>query len=71
MYIPIIKLAESEIKALENIYFEGKDILPLIELTRGRKKTIKLDNRHSVVTFPFANRLEKNKKNIQRNEYCF
>lgn len=62
MYIPIIKLAESEIKALENIYFEGKDILPLIELTRGRKKTIKLDNRHSVVTFPFANRLEKIKK---------
>lgn len=38
MYIPIIKLAESELRALENISFEDKKILPLIELTRGRKK---------------------------------
>ena len=53
MYIPIIKLAESEIRALENISFKGKDIIPLVELTRGRKKTTKLDKLHSVVSFPF------------------
>lgn len=62
MYIPIIKLAESEIRALENISFKGKDIIPLVELTRGRKKTIKLDKELSIVTFPFEKRLEKIKK---------
>ena len=62
MYIPIIKLAESELRALENISFEDKKILPLIELTRGRKKTTKLDKLHSVVSFPFEKRLDKIKK---------
>lgn len=42
MYIPIIKLAESEIRALENINFEDKDIIPLIELTREKKKNYKI-----------------------------
>lgn len=71
MYIPIIKLAESEIRALENINFEDKDIIPLIELTRGRKKTIKLGKEHSVVTFPFEKRLDKIKKLFKGKNIAF
>lgn len=62
MYIPIVKLAESEIRALENISFEDKNVIPLIELTRGRKKTLKLDKLHYIVSFPFEKRLDKIKK---------
>ena len=40
MYIPIIKTGESEIRAMSNLTPTMlKDIIPIIELTRGRQKT--------------------------------
>lgn len=57
-YCLIIKTGESEIRALENTDQKHcREIFPLIELTRGRKKT-----RDGIVSFPFDNRLDKLKK---------
>lgn len=63
-YIPIIKTGEAEIKALENSSFikENDNFFPLIELTRGRKKTEKFDDGSVSITYPFIKRLERIKK---------
>lgn len=62
MYIPIIKTGEAEIKALEMFSpFILDSITPIIELTRGRQKTIKKDN-NTIVTYPFDKRLAKVKE---------
>ena len=40
MYIPIIKTGEAEIRALSKLTPAMlKDMMPIIELTRGRRKT--------------------------------
>lgn len=59
-YYLIVKTALSEIRAIE---FTDSDVLsqifPVIELTRGRKKTIGKD-----VTYPFENNLKRLKKSF-------
>ena len=65
MYIPIIKTGEAEIRALEKLtpsMMEG--ITPIIELTRGRQKTIDSDG-EKVITYPFIKRLEKVKEALK------
>lgn len=63
-YIPIIKTGDAEIKALEESPFmsSNENVIPLIELTRGRKKTTKYENGISKVSFPYEKRLDKIKK---------
>lgn len=62
MYIPIIKTGEAEIKALEMFSPEMLDgITPIIELTRGRQKTMKNGN-STIVTYPFDKRMAKVKE---------
>lgn len=57
-YCLIVKTGESEIRALENTNKNRcRKIFPLIELTRGRKKT-----RDGIASFPFDKRLDKLKK---------
>lgn len=54
-YVLIVRTGAAEIKAVENLddtVFD--DVLPLIELTRGRKKTIENN-----VSYPFESRLDK------------
>lgn len=57
MYIPIIKTGEAEIKAVEKLtsWMLGR-MRPIIELTRGRQRTIKLGD-DKMITFPFDKRL--------------
>lgn len=64
VYMPIIKTGEAEIRALENSpYLATNDIiLPIIELTRGRQKTTKLENGKSLITHPYEKRLSRLKK---------
>lgn len=64
MYLPIIKTGEAECRAvMESPFLANNDaIIPIIELTRGRKKSIKLENGKNLVSFPFSNRLNKLKK---------
>ncbi len=62
MYIPIIKTGEAEIKASEKLTSGMLDrITPIIELTRGRQKTMKQGN-DKIVTYPFDTRLAKMKE---------
>lgn len=57
-YCLIVKTGESEIRALENTDKDRcRKIFPLIELTRGRKKT-----RDGIASYPFGKRLDKLKK---------
>lgn len=59
-YSLIVKTADAEIRALENIPQEHiSKLLPIIELTRGRKIT-----RDNQVFYPFDKRLDKLKKGI-------
>ena len=59
MYIPIFKTGEAEIRAIERLTTEMiSGITPIIELTRGRQKTITESN-NKLVTYPFDKRLSK------------
>lgn len=71
MYFPIIKTGEAEIKALEKLT-PGmlKRITPIIELTRGRQKTIKRGEEKSV-SFPFDKRLAKVKEVLKGKTVFF
>jgi hypothetical protein len=61
-YILVIKTGDAEIRAVENTSRETLEkVFPLIELTRGRKKT--LDDKREV--FPFTNRLSRLKEGLK------
>ena len=61
-YILIVKTGDAEIRALENTSKETLEkVFPVIELTRGRKKT--LDDKTEV--FPFTNRLKRLKDGLK------
>ena len=65
-YNIIVKTAEAEIRALENVSSEHiTQLFPIIELTRGRKVT-----RNNVATYPFEKRLEKLKKIFKDQDIC-
>ena len=60
-YVLIVRTGEAEIRAVEHLEDEVFDeVLPLIELTRGRKKTI-----DDIVTYPFDLRLSKLKNKLK------
>lgn len=62
MYIPIIKTGEAEIRAISKLTPTMlKDMMPIIELTRGRQRTI-TDGVKKIVSYPFENRLLKVKE---------
>lgn len=62
MYIPIIKTGEAEIRAMSKLTPTMlKDIMPIIELTRGRQKT-RTEGEKKIVSHPFENRLSKVKE---------
>lgn len=66
MYNLIVKTAEAEIRALENTPKEQiSKILPIIELTRGRKVT-----RDNKAAYPFDNRLSKIKRVFKGQDIC-
>lgn len=71
MYIPIIKLSEAELRAVENINVNSDQFIPLIEITRGRKHTQEMVKASSVVTYPFENRLKKIKKIFNGKSIAF
>lgn len=59
-YTLIIRTGDAEIKAIENISEVILDkIFPVIEITRGRKKTIDKDTKDESISFPFDSRLKK------------
>ena len=61
-YILVVKTGDAEIRALENTSMETKEkVFPVIELTRGRKKTLE-DNTE---VFPFSNRLKRLKEGLK------
>ena len=61
-YILVVKTGEAEIRAIENTSEETlKKVFPVIELTRGRKKT--LEDKTEV--FPFINRLNRLKEGLK------
>ncbi len=65
-YNILVKTAEAEIRALENVSSEHiAQIFPIIELTRGRKIT-----RNNVATYPFEKRLEKLKNIFKNRDVC-
>lgn len=71
MYIPIIKLSEAELRAVENLNVDDNLLIPLIEITRGRKHTQLTNNTYSVVTYPFESRLQKIKKIFNGKSIAF
>ena len=71
MYIPIIKTGEAEIRAITKFTPTMMDgIIPIIELTRGRQKTIDSDGEKKV-TYPFEKRLEKVKETLKGRTVFF
>lgn len=65
-YNLIVKTAEAEIRALENVPPEHiSNIFPIIEITRGRKIT-----RENKALYPFDKRLSKLKKIFKDQEVC-
>ena len=72
LYYPIIKLGESEIKALENSNaFVIDNINPIIEITRGRKSSatkVELGGE----LYPFDKRFGRIKSvfNVEKSEYA-
>jgi len=65
-YNIIVKTAEAEIRALENVSSEHiTQLFPIIELTRGRKVT-----RNNVATYPFEKRLDKLKNIFKNQDVC-
>lgn len=66
-YVLIVRTGAAEIKAVENLddtVFD--DVLPLIELTRGRKKTIE-----NIVSYPFESRLDKLAAKLRGKQVAF
>lgn len=62
MYIPIIKTGEAEIRAMSKLTQTMlKDMMPIIELTRGRQKT-RTEGEKKIVSYPFENRISKVKE---------
>ena len=60
-YVLVVRTGEAEIRAIENLNdIDFDEILPLIELTRGRKKTI-----GDSVIYPFESRLVKLKNKLK------
>ena len=61
-YILVVKTGEAEIRTVENTNMEtlGK-VFPVIELTRGRKKTID----ENTEIYPFTNRLNRLKAGLK------
>lgn len=60
-YLLVVRTGEAEIQALQNFDNDVfSNVLPLIELTRGRKKTI-----GNSVSYPFDNRFEKIKNKLR------
>lgn len=58
-YILVVKTGDAEIRAMENTYRGTLEkVFPIIELTRGRKKT--LEDKREI--FPFTNRLNRLKE---------
>ncbi len=71
MYFPIIKTGEAEIRAIQRLtprLMEG--IIPIIELTRGRQKTIDLEG-EKIITYPFNKRLEKIRESLNGRDVFF
>ena len=61
-YIIVVKTGEAEIRAIENTNRETLEkVFPIIELTRGRKKTLK----DKTEIFPFINRLNRLKEGLK------
>lgn len=64
-YILVVKTGEAEIRAIENTSRDTlESVFPLIELTRGRKKT--LEDKSEI--YPFTNRLNRLKDSLQGME---
>lgn len=62
-YTLIIRTGDAEIKAVENTSKEILDhIFPLIEITRGRKRTIAKNTPEEEISYPIEPRLDKLKK---------
>lgn len=62
-YLLIVRTAEAEIRAIGSTNkSELSKIVPLIEITRGRKKTIRPEIGAPYPVYPFENRLAKLKK---------
>ena len=61
-YILVVKTGEAEIRAIENSSRDTLEkVFPIIELTRGRKKT--LEDKREV--FPFTNRFNRLKESLK------
>ena len=59
MYIPIIKTGDAEIRAISKLTPSMlKDIRPIVELTRGRQKTMTVGEK-KVISYPFEKRFSK------------
>lgn len=65
-YYIIVKTGDAEIRALENLPKEFiSNIIPIIELTRGRKIT-----KNNTAIYPFDKRLDKIKKVFAGHDVC-
>lgn len=65
MYIPIIKTGEAEIRAISKLTPSMlKFMRPIIELTRGRQKTM-TEGERKIISYPFKNRLAKVKEYLE------
>ena len=61
-YIVVVKTGEAEIRAINNTSRETlEELFPIIELTRGRKKTLE----DKTETYPFINRLNQLKNALK------
>lgn len=70
-YTLILKTGEAEIRALENTTDKIKDkILPVIELTRGRKLSTRKDQETPAEQYPFDSRFQKIKEIFRNKEVC-
>lgn len=59
-YVLVVRTGEAEIRALENLDSSVfNNVLPLIELTRGRKKTV-----NDAISYPFQTRFSKIKDKL-------
>ncbi|MCH4183508.1 MAG: beta family protein [Prevotella sp.] len=68
-YVLIVRTAEAECRAITSTSKTTLEkITPLIEITRGRKKTIKPEEGKPYSIYPFENRLNKLKKSFRGQE---
>lgn len=65
MYFPIIKTGEAEIRTISKLTSSMlEDMMPIIELTRGRQKTM-TEGEKKIISYPFENRLAKVKEHLE------